>query len=98
MPLNMGQKVRRVGRRDILQGEMTANVQIGWVFPFLNDLMMYPSFPNRLLLGVNILGESFVLTLKFRPHSLDCLLDNGQFSVCRAQLFLCSLAGVGATQ
>src|SRR3954469_15523590 len=77
---------------------MTSDVQVGWIFPLLDDLMMSSRLADGVLLRFNALAECAVFALEFRPHALDRFLNSTELRVSRLQFLLRALTGIGAAE
>src|SRR6266404_8162895 len=58
---------------------MPSNVQIRRIFSFLDDLMMLLRFANGVLLGLDVVGKTFVARLIFAADFRDIPFDRRQF-------------------
>src|SRR5689334_2284507 len=88
----------RVWGSNSLRCEVTSNIQISWILPFFDDLVMRSCLSDCVLLRFNVLAECAVFAFEFRSHSLDRFLDGGQVSISRLQFLLRTLTGVRTTK
>ena len=92
------EQMRRIRRSDALGREMPANVEIGWIFSFFNDLMVLLRFANGVLLRMNIIGEAFVTRFIFAAHFRNIFFDRGKLLFGGGEFFLRHSRGVAAAE
>jgi len=85
--MRLGEQMRRVWWGNSLRCEMTPNIQIRGIFPFLNCLMMCARFANCFLLYPDALVQCSIARFKFGPDALNIFFDNRKFSLGGNQFF-----------
>ena len=80
--LHLGQQMGCGRWRDPLRGEVTANIEISWVFLFLDSLMLLPGLLYLLLLRPAAFVQSTVppFELGANPGNIFVCLRNERFS------------------
>src|SRR5438046_7449996 len=91
--MRLGQEMRRVWRCNPLRSEMTPNIQIRGIFPFLNCLMMCARFSNCFLLQPDALVQCSIARFKFGSDTLDIFFPDREFSFARNQFFFARAPG-----
>ena len=76
MLLHFRQQMGRVRRSDSLRSQMTADVEIGGIFLFLDGLMMPAGILERVLLGAAALVQDAIARFKFLPDPRDVLVHD----------------------
>ena len=96
--MRLGQEMRRVWRCNPLRSEMTPNIQISGIFPFLNCLMMGARFSNCFLLQPDALVQCSIARFKFGPDTLDIFFHDREFSFGCNQFFFGKAASISTPE